>query len=78
MSNFSGAGPARAGSYKGLGAFGTLDMAGNVKEWCWNEIGGRRYIRGGAWNEPAYMFSDLDARHPLGSLRSEWYPLCAL
>ncbi|MCX6636334.1 MAG: protein kinase [Acidobacteria bacterium] len=64
VSSFSGAGPARAGSYKGLGAFGTLDMAGNVKEWCWNEIGGRRYIRGGAWNEPAYMFAELDARHP--------------
>jgi serine/threonine protein kinase len=63
-SNFSGAGPARAGSYKGLGAFGTLDMAGNVKEWCWNEIGGQRYIRGGAWNEPVYVFSDLDARLP--------------
>ncbi|MEK7404582.1 MAG: protein kinase [Acidobacteriota bacterium] len=62
VSNFSGAGPAPVGSYKGLGAFGTLDMAGNVKEWCWNETGGRRYIRGGAWNEPVYMFSDQDAR----------------
>jgi dipeptidyl aminopeptidase/acylaminoacyl peptidase len=39
-------------------------MAGNVKEWCWNEIGGQRYIRGGAWNEPGYMFADLDARLP--------------
>ncbi len=64
VSNFSGAGPALVGYYKGLGAFGTLDMAGNVKEWCWNETGGRRYVRGGAWNEPAYMFSDLDARDP--------------
>jgi eukaryotic-like serine/threonine-protein kinase len=64
LSNFSGAGPARVGSYKGIGAFGTFDMAGNVKEWCWNEIGGQRYIRGGAWNEPEYMFSGLDARLP--------------
>ena len=64
LSNFGGAGPARVGAYKGLGPFGTLDMAGNVKEWCWNEIGGQRYIRGGAWNEPAYMFSSLDARSP--------------
>lgn len=61
-SNFSAIGPTRVGAYKGLGAFGTLDMAGNVKEWCWNNIGGRHYIRGGAWNEPAYMFSVLDAR----------------
>ncbi len=62
ISNFGGIGPAPAGAYKGLGAFGTLDMAGNVKEWCWNNIGGQRYIRGGAWNEPAYMFTALDAR----------------
>ena len=64
VSNFSGAAPARVGSYKGIGAFGTLDMAGNVREWCWNDIGGQRYLRGGAWNEPAYMFADLDARLP--------------
>ena len=64
LSNFSGAGPARAGSCQGLGAFGTLDMAGNLKEWCWNRAGERRYIRGGAWNEPTYMFLELDARPP--------------
>ncbi|MBZ5536860.1 MAG: protein kinase [Acidobacteriia bacterium] len=64
LSNFSGAGLARVGSYNGIGAFGALDMAGNVKEWCWNETDGRRYIRGGAWNEPEYMFSELDARLP--------------
>jgi formylglycine-generating enzyme required for sulfatase activity/predicted Ser/Thr protein kinase/pimeloyl-ACP methyl ester carboxylesterase len=64
LSNFRGAGPERVGSYKGLGVFGTLDMAGNVREWCWNEVGGQRYIRGGAWDEPEYMFSNLDARPP--------------
>jgi serine/threonine protein kinase len=64
LSNFGGSGPAPVGSFKGLGAFGTVDMAGNVKEWCWNQTGGRRYIRGGAWNEPAYMFAALDARDP--------------
>jgi eukaryotic-like serine/threonine-protein kinase len=64
LSNFGGAGPARVGSHKGISAFGTLDMAGNVREWCWNEFGGQRFIRGGAWNEPLYMFSSLDARPP--------------
>jgi hypothetical protein len=64
LSNFSGDGPARVGAHKGLGAFGTFDMAGNVKEWCWNGTGAQRYIRGGAWDEPAYMFANLDARLP--------------
>jgi serine/threonine protein kinase/formylglycine-generating enzyme required for sulfatase activity/pimeloyl-ACP methyl ester carboxylesterase len=64
LSNFGGAGPARVGSHKGISAFGTQDMAGNVKEWSWNEFGGQRFIHGGAWNEPMYKFSELDARPP--------------
>jgi dienelactone hydrolase len=40
-------------------------MAGNVKEWCWNEgRGGTRFILGGGFGEPAYMFSHADAQLP--------------
>jgi formylglycine-generating enzyme required for sulfatase activity/dienelactone hydrolase/predicted Ser/Thr protein kinase len=63
-SNYSGKGPASVGQYQGLGPFGTYDMAGNVKEWCSTASGARRFIPGGAWNEPSYMFTDLDAQAP--------------
>ncbi len=64
LSNFDGHGAAAAGSHQGLSPFGAYDLAGNVKEWCWNASGGRRYILGGGWNEPSYTFDDPDARAP--------------
>jgi eukaryotic-like serine/threonine-protein kinase len=63
-SNFSAKGPAPVGSYPGLGPFGTYDMAGNVKEWCFNAVGDRRYILGGASTDPVYMYQEADARLP--------------
>jgi eukaryotic-like serine/threonine-protein kinase len=40
-------------------------MACNVKEWCWNRAdSSKRYILGGAWDEPVYLFNDPDARSP--------------
>ena len=48
-----------------MSRYGTQDLAGNVKEWSWNEAGGaRRYTLGGGWSDPAYFFNDADARSP--------------
>jgi eukaryotic-like serine/threonine-protein kinase len=69
LSNFSGHGLSTVGSHQGMSPFGTYDMAGNAKEWCWNATGAgprgnKRFILGGAWNEPPYMFVDQDAQSP--------------
>ena len=40
-------------------------MAGNVKEWCFNEASGQRYLLGGAFNDPSYLFYEPDLRTPL-------------
>jgi dienelactone hydrolase len=63
-SNFSEKGPARVGEYNSLGPFGTYDMAGNLKEWCSTASDDKRFLLGGAWNEPRYVFADFDARGP--------------
>lgn len=66
LSNFDDKGPSRAGERDGVGPWGTLDMAGNVKEWVANPVSdaGRRYILGGGWNEPSYRFVEADAQDP--------------
>ena len=65
FSNFDGAAPTRVGAKTGISALGAYDMAGNVKEWCWNPAGERRAILGGGWNEPRYMYTDEDAQDPM-------------
>jgi eukaryotic-like serine/threonine-protein kinase len=64
-SNFGGRGPLPATASRGLGPYGTVDMAGNVKEWAWNDNGhGAHYVLGGAWNDPDYTFLFSDSRSP--------------
>ncbi|MEN8154617.1 MAG: protein kinase [Acidobacteriota bacterium] len=59
FSNFNGKGPVEAGSLPGITSYGANDMAGNVREWCWNKAPAGKLIRGGAWNDNTYRFSDF-------------------
>lgn len=65
LSNFGGRKPHPIGNDRSLSPYGTFDMAGNVKEWCWNEaLRGERYIAGGAYGDPEYLFSETERRPP--------------
>ncbi|MDQ2946430.1 MAG: SUMF1/EgtB/PvdO family nonheme iron enzyme, partial [Acidobacteriota bacterium] len=66
VSNFSGKGLAPVGSYHGLDRFGTYDLAGNCKEWIWNEWKpGQRLVQGGAWDELYHVSQGTDEAAPM-------------
>jgi serine/threonine protein kinase/formylglycine-generating enzyme required for sulfatase activity/dienelactone hydrolase len=61
-SNISRSAPSAVGTYKGVGPFGTYDMAGNVREWIANPVDDdRRMILGGSWRSPSYLSSSPEA-----------------
>lgn len=63
LSNFGGTGPHLSGNEKSMSPFGTFDMAGNVKEWVWNELAtGQRYILGGSFSDQEYLFHETEHR----------------
>jgi len=64
LSNFAGNGPVAVGTSQATSEFGTYDQCGNVKEWCWNAMGGKRLILGGAWDQPPYMGFGSEAFEP--------------
>ncbi|MGB6974651.1 MAG: protein kinase [Terracidiphilus sp.] len=65
MSNLVGTALAPAGRYKGLGPYGTYDMAGNVREWVANVVDDHlRFILGGSWKSQAYLYTDPEALSP--------------
>jgi serine/threonine protein kinase/formylglycine-generating enzyme required for sulfatase activity/dienelactone hydrolase len=55
--NFSSGGPDAVDSHpSGISPFGAYNMAGNAEEWVANPSGGERFITGGGWDDPMYVF----------------------
>ncbi|MEO5583346.1 MAG: SUMF1/EgtB/PvdO family nonheme iron enzyme, partial [Saprospiraceae bacterium] len=60
-SNFNGQGTVPVESMDGISNWGVYDIAGNAREWCFNESDkkdGHRFILGGGWNDPTYAYND--------------------
>lgn len=65
LSNLRSSGAAGAGTYRGLGPYGTYDLAGNVREWIANSAeGDQHFILGGSWRSPMYLYSSPEALSP--------------
>ena len=60
QSNFNGKSTLEVGKMKGMSSFGIFDIAGNVREWCYNSTGinGESFALGGGWNDNTYTFNE--------------------
>jgi formylglycine-generating enzyme required for sulfatase activity len=67
QSNIEGAGLVRVGSSPGIGSSGAKDMAGNVREWCWNAVGGRIATARAACGRTRPICSTTALRRPPGT-----------
>jgi dienelactone hydrolase/predicted Ser/Thr protein kinase len=79
FSNFRSRGLVPVGSLPGVTAYGAYDMAGNVREWCWNEAPAGRVVRGGSFEDNTYEFGNLRQapamdRSPRNGFRLAFYP----
>jgi dienelactone hydrolase len=72
---YESTGPVVGGAERGVSPRGVYDLAGNVREWTLNaREPGSRYILGGGWTDPPYLFSEIYTqpefdRSPINGIR---------
>jgi tRNA A-37 threonylcarbamoyl transferase component Bud32 len=65
-SNLGADGPRPVGENDAMSTLGVYDLAGNVREWCSNEVGaGERATRGGAWTDAPFHVGWVIPKDPL-------------
>jgi predicted esterase len=64
-SNLGGDGPRPVGENRAMTTMGVYDLVGNVREWCWNEVGkDARGTAGAAWPDPPFLVDSIIPRSP--------------
>jgi eukaryotic-like serine/threonine-protein kinase len=75
LSNFNGKSTIPVASKPNICSFGIYDLAGNAREWCFNEgnIPSQRYILGGGWNDEFDAFNDAGTQPALDRSESNGF-----
>jgi eukaryotic-like serine/threonine-protein kinase len=75
LSNFSRKSTSAVGSLAGLSTFGVYDIAGNAREWTFNQSGDsdQHFIMGGGWTDPQYAFNDSFSQSALDRSESNGF-----
>jgi hypothetical protein len=75
QSNFSGKSTSAVGSLPDFSTYGVYDIAGNAREWTFNQGGDsdERFILGGGWTDPSYAFNDSTSQWGLDRSESNGF-----